>query len=569
MLQRFSRPIQFCLYFTLLVHLSCHTSMAANSPQYAAQGMVVSQSEYASAAGVRVLVEGGNAIDAAVTTAFVLAVTHPSAGNIGGGGFLVYRPSDSEPVTYDFREKAPSAAHPEMWLDENGNYDRQRHHLSHQAVGVPGTVAGLYLAWSEQGKLPWKRLVAPAIDLARNGFPISHGLADDLASRLDRFRTYPASIQQFSDNGEPFQAGDLLIQSGLADSLQRIAEQGRDGFYKGKTAELIAAEMAANNGLITEQDLAEYQAIKRKPLVGTYRGYDIITMPPPSSGGVTLIQMLNILEGYDLRASGVGSAQSLHLMTEAMRRAYRNRAFSLGDPDFNPKMPISKLTSKQFADELRESIQLNRATPSSLDGFNGPAESSETTHFSVVDRDRNAVALTYTLEYSYGSGIVVNGGGFLLNNEMGDFNPIPGHTDESGLIGTQPNLTQPGKRMLSSMTPTIVAKDGELFLVTGSPGGRTIINTVLQTIVNTIDHQMDAQLVVETGRIHHQWFPDELRYEEKRFSPDSIQILKSYGHKTKEIDRQGSAHIILHEAKRNRLQAGTDPRRYGATAVGY
>lgn len=554
---------------SLSVHSGHRIALAANSPQYAAQGMVVSQSEYASAAGVRVLVEGGNAIDAAVTAAFVLAVTHPSAGNIGGGGFLVYRPNDAEPVTYDFREKAPAAAHPEMWLDENGTYNRQRHHLSHQAVGVPGTVAGLHLAWSEQGKLPWKRLVAPAIELARNGFPISHGLADDLAFRLNRFRNYPATLKQFSNEGQAFKAGDLLIQTDLAETLQLIAEQGKDGFYKGKTAKLIAAEMAANNGLITEQDLAGYQAIKRKPLIGTYRGYDIVTMPPPSSGGVTLIQMLNILEGYDLRASGVGSAQSLHLMTEAMRRAYRNRAFYLGDPDFNPKMPISKLTSKQFADELRESIQLNRATPSSLDGFNGPSESPETTHFSVVDRDRNAVALTYTLEYSYGSGIVVTGGGFLLNNEMGDFNPIPGQTDESGLIGTKPNLTQPGKRMLSSMTPTIVAKDGELFLVTGSPGGRTIINTVLQTIVNTIDHQMDAQLAVETGRIHHQWFPDELRYEEKRFSPDSIQILKSYGHKTKEIDRQGSAHIILHEAKRNRLQAGTDPRRYGATAVGY
>lgn len=557
-------------FFALLVFLSSqHILEAGSTPQYASHGMVVCQSEYASRAGVEVLKEGGSAIDAAVSTAFVMAVTHPSAGNIGGGGFLVYRPQSGEPTTFDFREKAPAAAHPEMWLDEKGNYDRQRHHYSHQAVGVPGTVAGLHLAWSKHGKLSWERLVQPAIDLAEKGFPLSHGLANDLQRVMPRFRRYPASLAQFSKAGKPYRAGELLIQSDLAATLKRIAKHGPDGFYKGETAKLIAEEMAANDGLITESDLAAYQAIERKPVVGSYRGYEIICMPPPSSGGVTILQMLNILEGYDISESGFGSAKTLHLMSEAMRRAYRNRALYLGDPDFNPEMPIEKLTSKDSAVELRGTITEKKASRSTTDGFDLPYESTETTHLSVVDKDRNAVSLTYTLENSYGSAIVVSGGGFLLNNEMGDFNPKPGLTTEGGLIGSKSNLAEPGKRMLSSMSPTIVTKDGELFLVTGSPGGRTIINTVLQTILNTIDHQMDAQFAVNSGRIHHQWFPDRIQYESQRFSPDTLDLLKEYGHELRKTDRQGSAHIILYDSKKNVLQGGVDLRRPDAAAVGY
>ncbi|WP_197441665.1 gamma-glutamyltransferase [Thalassoglobus polymorphus] len=556
------------LILGLLLSLSA-PSYAGSTPQYATQAMVVSQTQASSDAGAAVLKEGGNAIDAAVTTAFVLAVTHPSAGNIGGGGFLVYRPNSGAPTTFDFREKAPAAAHAKMWLDENGEYDSTKHHYSHLAVGVPGTVAGLHMAWKEYGSLPWERLVQPAIDLARNGFPVSHGLAYDLESRIERFRPYPASMAQFTKNGKPYQPGDLLKQEDLAKTLERIAKEGPDGFYRGKTAELLAAEMANNGGIMTKDDLANYEPVQRAPIVGTYRGHDIISMPPPSSGGITLVQMLNILEGFDLEESQFGSAKTIHLMTEAMRRAYRNRALHLGDPEANPEMPIATLTSKGFALELRQQIDLEKATKSSLTGFEWPHESTETTHFSIVDQDRNAVSLTYTLENSYGSGIVVTGGGFLLNNEMGDFNPSPGLTTETGLIGTKPNLTEPGKRMLSSMTPTIVAKDGELFMVTGSPGGRTIINTVLQTIVNVVDHKMDAQTAVDSGRFHHQWFPDRIQFEEQRFSPDTLSILKEQGHKLKSSDRQGSAHIIVVDPKRNILTGGVDRRRPDTGAAGF
>lgn len=542
---------------------------ADSASPMASRGMVVSQSTYASDAGVAVLREGGTAVDAAVTTALVLAVTHPAAGNIGGGGFLVFRPAKGQPITFDFREQAPAAAHANMWLDENGEYDHQSHHSSHLSVGVPGTVAGLHLAWSQQGKLPWKRLVQPAIELARDGFPISHGLARDLHASRDRFAPYPAAIAQFTKDGAPYQAGEILKQPDLAATLERIAAHGADGFYRGRTAELIVAEMQAGGGIITMEDLASYSARVREPVVGTYRGYDIISMPPPSSGGVTLIQMLNILEGFDLRESGFGAAQTMHLMAESMRRAYRNRALHLGDPDFNPEMPVAQLTSKGLASQLREQIDPQQATPSTLSDVPKALESPETTHFSVVDADRNAVALTYTLEYSYGSGIVVRGGGFLLNNEMGDFNPIPGTTTESGLIGTRPNLTAPGKRMLSSMTPTIVAQDGELFLVTGSPGGRTIINTVLQTIVNTIDHQMNAQTAVDAGRFHHQWFPDRIQFEHQQFSPDTLKILLGYGHKLHSIQKQGCAHVILVEPETGVLQAGVDRRRPDTAAAGY
>ncbi len=554
----------------LLALALCNLALAANGPHYASQGMVVSQNALASEAGVQALRDGGNAIDAAVATAFALAVTHPTAGNIGGGGFLIHRTADGQALTYDFREKAPAAAHPEMWLDADGNYDDEKHHSSHLAVGVPGTVAGLFAAWEDAGTLPWARLLAPAIALAREGFTVTHGLAKSLnTTGMRRFEPYPASVAQFTNEGAPFVAGDTLVQSELAATLERIAKAGPKGFYEGKTADLLVAEMAANGGIITHDDLKAYEAVRRAPILGTYRGYEIISMPPPSSGGVTMVQMLNVLEGYDLKASGFGSARTLHLMTETMRRGYANRARYLGDPDFNPEMPLPRLLSKAYADTLRNSIDEGQASVSDPASFEWGFESPETTHFSVVDGDRNAVSVTYTLEYSYGSGIVVPGAGFLLNNEMGDFNGKPGLTDESGLIGTAPNVAEPGKRMLSSMSPTIVAKDGALFMVTGSPGGRTIINTTLQTILNVVDHGMNAQAAVDAGRIHHQWLPDRISYEAQLFSPDTLRLLEAMGHETRAQGRQGVAEVIVVNPETGVLEGGVDGRAPDGGAAGY
>ncbi len=525
----------------------------------ARRGMVVSQNRIASEVGAAVLREGGNAMDAAVATAFALAVTHPTAGNIGGGGFLVWRPSRGEPLAYDFRERAPAAATPEMWL-RDGEYSFELHHLSHRAVGVPGTVAGLLLAWEQQGSLPWERLVRPAVALARDGFVVSHGLAASLARVLDRMSEYPASVAQFSKDGTPYEGGEILRQPDLAATLERILENGAAGFYEGKTAELLVREMEAGDGLITLEDLKAYRAVVREPIRGEYRGFEILSMPPPSSGGTVLVQMLNILEGYDITGNGFGSAANIHRMAEAMRRAYSDRALHLGDPDFNPDIPIGRLISKDYAAELRTTILEEQASVSSPASFDWAAESSETTHFSVVDEDRNAVSLTYTLEFGYGSGIVVPGAGFLLNNEMGDFNGAPGLTDERGLIGTDPNLAEGGKRMLSSMSPTILAKDGELFMVTGTPGGRTIINTVLQTILNVVDHGMNAQEAVDAGRVHHQWLPDRINYERQQFSPDTLALLEAYGHRLNEIAGQGAAEVIVHLAEEGVLEGGVDRR---------
>ncbi|HXV61752.1 MAG TPA: gamma-glutamyltransferase [Vicinamibacteria bacterium] len=534
--------------------------LAGNAPERARHGMVISQNHLASQVGIDVLKAGGNAIDAAVATAFALAVTHPTAGNIGGGGFLVYRPAVGEPEAYDFREVAPAKASPTMWLDERGEYSYEQHHLSYLSVGVPGTVAGLHLAWKERGSLPWERLLEPSIRLARDGFPVTDALARSLERALERMRQYPASVAQFSKNGRPYELGDTLKQADLSETLIRISENGSAGFYEGKTAELIEKDMMANGGLITREDLKSYQAKRREPVRGTYRGYQIISMPPPSSGGIVLVEMLNILEGYDLRGEGFGAARNLHRMAEAMRRAYSDRARYLGDPDFNRSIPVERLTSKDYAAELRQTIRLDQASSSSPESFVWSSESPETTHFSIVDAERNAVAVTYTLEYGYGSGIVVAGAGFLLNNEMGDFNAGPGLTDANGLIGTEPNLAAPGKRMLSSMTPTIVAKDGELFMVTGSPGGRTIINTVLQTILNVVDHDMNAQEAVDAGRIHHQWLPDRLNYERYGFSPDTLRILNWLGHELRENDSQGVAQVIVVNREDGMLEGGLDRR---------
>ncbi len=556
------------ILFLILALTTADLAHALRPPVRAKTGMVVSQDLSASQVGAEVLKAGGSAVDAAVATAFALAVTHPAAGNLGGGGFLLFRPAAGDPAAYDFREKAPAAASPTMFL-KDGKYDSTRHHDSALSVGVPGTVAGLHLAWQSHGKLPWRRLVEPAIRLAREGFAVTDALARSLKGVLPEMQPYPASHAQFTKNGAPYEAGDVLKQPELARTLERIAREGPAGFYRGQTAELIEKEMTARGGLITREDLRAYQPKRRTPLRGTYRGYDVIAMPPVSSGGTALLEMLNILEGYDLAAKGYGSAASVHLIAEAMRRAFADRARHLGDPDFNREMPIAELVSKDYAARLRRTIREDRASTSSPQSFEWPAESTETTHLSVVDAERNAVSLTYTLEDSYGSKLVVPGAGFLLNNEMGDFNAGPGLTSEAGLIGTEPNLAQPGKRMLSSMTPTILVKDDKPFLALGSPGGRTIINTVLQTIVNVVDFGMNVQEAIDAPRFHHQWLPDRIVVEKLGFSPDTLALLQARGHAVQVgPGSQGCAQGIVYDAKKDLLEGAADRRWAESAAIG-
>jgi gamma-glutamyltranspeptidase / glutathione hydrolase len=557
----------------VLLAVSAPTAVLATGaqPVRAKQGMVVSQNFMASQVGIEVLWAGGNAVDAAIATAFTLAVTHPAAGNIGGGGFLLYRPASGDPVAYDFRETAPAGSSPTMFLTA-GKYDEKKHHESHLSVGVPGTVAGLHMAWRAHGKLPWRRLLDPAIAMAREGIVVTPGLARSLRHVLPEMKPYPASVAAFTRKGVPYEAGDLLQQTDLADALERIADRGPAGFYEGKTAELIEAEMKAHGGLITRADLKAYRAVKRVPLHGMYRGYDVLSMPPISSGGTALLEMLNVLEGYDLKAKGFASADTVHLMTEAMRRAFADRARYLGDPEVNPGMPIARLTSTDYARTLRATIDEKKASTSSPSTFEWPAESHETTHLSVIDAERNAVSLTYTLEDSYGAKIVVPGGGFLLNNEMGDFNAGPGLTTDKGLIGTEPNLALPGKRMLSSMTPTILSKDRKVFLAIGSPGGRTIINTVLEVIVAMVDFGMNVQEAIDAPRFHHQWLPDRILAERYGLSPDTIALLRARGHEVKEGEgdqaTQGVAEGVAYDAAADTLEGGTDRRAPDGAAIG-
>jgi gamma-glutamyltranspeptidase/glutathione hydrolase len=554
--------------FSLVVLPTALRAQTVETRQRFEKGAVVTQSAIASEVGASILRRGGNAIDAAVASAFALAVTLPQAGNIGGGGFLVVLLPDGRSTTFDFRERAPLLSRPDMFLDENGEYDSDRHHYSHVAVGVPGSVAGLWLAHYRFGHLAWRDVVDPAVTLAAVGFRMPPGLARSLESKLERFRAYPATLAQFSKDGKPYQAGDLFAQADLALSLARIREKGLDGFYRGETADLLVAEMERGGGMIRHADLRQYRAIERQPIRGRYRGLDIISMPPPSSGGVALVEMLNILEGYELRELGERSTKGVHLMVESMRRAFADRARFLGDSDF-VEMPLARLTSKQHADTLRSQISLSKASTSSPKSFQWPAESDETTHLSVVDSRRMAVSLTTTLEASYGSLIVVPGAGFLLNNEMGDFNPREGMTTAKGHIGTKPNLVKPGKRMLSSMTPTIVARDGKAVLIVGTPGGRTIINTVLQIIVGIVDHGLSPQAAVDAPRFHHQWLPDRIIAEGKALSKETREALESLGH-TVETRRglQGSAMAIGINADAS-LDVGCDRRRQDSGAAGY
>jgi len=534
----------------------------------AQHGMVVSASAIASRIGADVLAAGGNAVDAAIATGLAMAVTHPTAGNIGGGGFMVVRFPDGRTTAFDFREKAPLAAHPNMFLDSTGEYSSRIHHNSHIAVGVPGTVAGFALAHERLGTQPWGSLVQPAVTLAADGFEIPEGLARSLAGVLDNMQAYPASVASFSKQGVPYEPGETLQQPDLARTLERIMRDGRDGFYRGETARLIAEEMQRGGGMITEEDLDQYQAKERTPIQGTYRGYDIISMPPPSSGGVAMVEMLNILEGYELSAMGHMSAEYVHHVAEAMRRAYLDRARFLADADF-AEVPIERLTSKAYAQKLRATIEPQRATPSAPADVEQPDESLETTHYSVVDADGLAVSVTYTLEAGYGSKIVVPGGGFLLNNEMGDFNAAPGLTTETGLIGTDNNLARPEQRMLSSMTPSILAKDGNLVAVIGSPGGRTIINTVMEVILNVVDFGMDIEQAVNAPRFHHQWLPDRISVEADGVTPETVAALEAMGHTVRVGGRQGSVHAIMIDPATNERLGTADPRDSYAGAVGH
>jgi gamma-glutamyltranspeptidase / glutathione hydrolase len=535
----------------------------------AQHGMVVSTDMMATRIGMEVLRAGGNAVDAAVATGFALAVVHPAAGNIGGGGFMVIRFPDGRATTIDFREKAPLAAHPEMFVDPaTGEYSSRIHHDSHRAVGVPGTVAGFDHAHRQYGRADWSLLVEPAVALARDGFELTPTLARSLANVLGSMQAYPASVAAFARAGEAYAAGDLLRQVDLAATLERIRTQRRDGFYAGRTADLIVAEMERGGGIITREDLALYQPRERTPVRGTYRGYEIISMAPPSSGGVAMIQMLNILEGFDLRSTGHNTASYLHHLAEAMRLAYRDRARFVADPDFID-VPADRLLSKAYAAELRQRIDPLRATPSQLADLLLPAESDETTHYSVVDADGMAVSVTYTLEASYGSKIVVPGAGFLLNNEMGDFNPRPGLSSESGQIGTAPNLARPEQRMLSSMTPTIITRDGQLVAVIGSPGGRTIINTVLQMVLNIVDHEMDIGQAVAARRMHHQWLPDRIVLEGNAVADDVVEALRAMGHEVRLGGSQGSVHAIMIDRSSGHRIGAPDPRSGDAGAAGH
>jgi gamma-glutamyltranspeptidase/glutathione hydrolase len=555
----------------LLMHLLfSDTANAQKWPVYTRKGMVVSTHYLASEVGLQTLKAGGNAVDAAVATGFALAVVNPGAGNLGGGGFMMIRLADGTCTGIDYREKAPKAAHEKMYLDTNGQLITGSNHFGYKAVAVPGTVAGLLLALEKFGTMTPAEVINPAIALAENGFPLSYALEQDFINLEDEFKQYPGSAKKFyKPDGSYYRMGDIWRQPDLASTLKRIAKNGKAGFYADITAKIFEKEMTANGGLITAEDLADYEAKFRAPIEVYYRGYTVYSMAPPSSGGITLGMMLNILENYDLAALGHNSAAYVHLLAEAMRRAYKQRAMWLGDPDFNPDIPVEKLISQKFANVLAETIDLSKASKSDSSLFFFPNESEYTTHFSVVDSQGNAVSNTFTLEYYYGSRIVLNGLGFLLNNEMGDFNPVPGLTNSKGLIGSPPNLIQPGKRMLSSMTPTIVTKNGKNYFLIGSPGGRTIINTVLQCIINVIDFNMNVFEAIDAPRFHHQWLPDKIRIEQWGVGADAVEKLQEMGHTIDWYRTKGRAMGILIDHKNGVISGAADPRSPDGAAVGY
>ena len=534
-------------------------------------GMVVSASGEASDIGAGILARGGNAVDAAVATAFALAVTHPTAGNLGGGGFMIVRTPAGQSTSFDYRERAPGKATPTMYLGADGNINRSLTAAGYLAPGVPGTVRGMAMAHKKFGRLPWKDVVMPASSLAARGFAMPPSLVRSLNSEVaGRMKEFPASVAAYGKPGGGVWAeGDRLVLPDLSKSLAAIADSA-DAFYTGWIADRIAEDMAANGGLISKTDLAEYQAVERVPVKGTFLGHEIISMPPPSSGGVALIEMLNILEAAGIQKTKHGSVEALHLVTEAMRRAFLDRARFLGDPDF-VQVPVEKLTSKPHARELAKGISLTKASSSAELGkdiitVQLPGESEETTHFSVIDREGMAVTNTYTLEGGYGSHVVIKGTGILLNNEMGDFNKKPGMTNLTGDIGTPANVIAPGKRMLSSMTPTIVLKDGKVLLLTGSPGGRTIINTVVNVVLNVTAFGMIGRDAVHAPRTDHEWLPDRLSIEANGAAEDVIKKLEAMGHVVRAGGRQGAANSIWVRPETGSAYGIADPRDAAAKA---
>lgn len=539
---------------------------ASRPPVRGRKGMVASVSEIASQVGVDILQRGGNAVDAAVAVGLALAVVWPSAGNLGGGGFMLVRLADGRATAIDYREMAPAAAHRNVYLDEAGNYIAESSQYGHRAAGVPGTVAGLALALEKYGTLPWATVVEPARRLAAEGFPVWYQLERSLKGSSEQLSRYPETKRIFLRNGSPYQVGEIFRQPELASVLARLKREGPREFYQGRTARLIEESMrraaGAGPAWMTVADLRNYRAVERQPLRGTYRGHEILTMPPPSSGGVAMLQMLQMLERYDLRSMGAGSAQLLHLQVEAMRRAFADRAHYLGDPDF-VDVPVAGLTSRAYADRLAATIDPARASNSEKIGHGQPnaPESEETTHYTVVDAAGNVVSNTYTLNDSYGNKVTVEGTGILLNNEMDDFAPKPGSPNFYGLIQGEANAVAARKRPLSSMTPTIVLRDGSLWFAVGSPGGPTIINTVTQILVNIIDYGMNIQQAIDWPRIHHQWKPDEIRHEPFGVNPDVRARLEAMGHRFAATPRQmGDAEGVMIEEKTGIRLGGSDPR---------
>ncbi len=549
--------------------------VASREPVRAAHGMVASASRLASGVGVDVLRRGGNAVDAAIAVGFALAVTYPAAGNLGGGGFMMLRLRDGRATAIDYREMAPGAASHNVYLDRRGDLIKGEGSstVGYRAAGVPGTVAGMELALKKygSGRLTWAQLIEPARRLAVNGFPVSYSLSRSLRGNDDLLKLYADSRRIYLNNGRFHNEGDMLRQPELAATFARLQSGGAREFYEGETARLVVADMKRHHGLMTLDDLRGYVAKERVPLRGTYRGFEVISMPPPSSGGAVLLEMLNILEGYDLQKMNYASSEKYHLLIESMRRAFADRAEYMGDADF-VDVPIAGLLDKGYAARQRASINLERASTSAQVKAGGPAgaESEETTHFTVVDAAGNVVSNTYTLNGSYGSGVVARGTGFLLNNEMDDFAAKPGVPNAYGLIQGERNAVAPRKRPLSAMTPTFVLrKDGSLWFAVGSPGGPTIINTVLQTIINVVDHGMNIQQAIDAPRVHHQWLPDEIVYEPYGLSGDTQSALTGRGHKLVARPRyMGDTQGIMIEEKTNIRLGASDPRNDGA-AIGY
>lgn len=544
---------------------------ASRIPARAKNGMVASVSEIASRVGVEILQKGGNAVDAAVAVGLALAVTWPEAGNLGGGGFMLLRMADGSAEVIDYREQAPIAATKNMYLNSKGEIIPGASVAGYKSIAVPGTVAGLSLALQRHGKLQWKDVVEPAYKLAAEGFIVSYTMAQRIKEQEELLSAFPESKRIFLRDGRYYQEGDRFVQPELAETLKRLSEKGPREFYEGKTAKMIAGEIQSNGGILTEQDLKEYAPKIRKPLLGTYRGYQILTMPPPSSGGPALLEMLNILERFEIQKLAHNSSQELHLLVETMRRAFADRAEYLGDPDF-AVFPLEKLISKEYAATLASQIDLQKATPSTSirPRSEMQTESDDTTHYSIIDQEGNIVANTYTLNALFGSGITIRGTGVMMNDEMDDFTAKPGVPNLWGLKQSEANAIEPRKRPVSSMTPTIVLKENQPYFSLGSPGGGTIPNNVLQVILNVIDYKMGLQQAIEVPRFHHQWMPDEIRFEAMGLNADTQKAIESMGHKFLEYpELLGDVQAIMLEPGTGMRLGGCDPRRGGTTAVGY